>query len=376
MSKPSQASYTRILIFNFFGGVMDRGIPLYARDIAECMRRAGFLPFELRCPGWLRRAPRPVRNIAFVLFEQVVAPITRVARGCEMTVYPYNSAGLIDAVLGRSIVVVHDLLPNRRENKSLAARYIRLTQSFHSTLRRPVCAASLHTLKYLRRLKAFRFCRINVWSNPFYSFGEALLRVEDSARESGRPLRVLLCSGIGPNKDYAGALRIFRRSRALKDAELRIVGFGTGQYLAARRTARLPASLRNRIVLLPRLTLEELVTEYRMSDLVWIHSKREGFGRWIVEALLCGRPVVASRIGAFRRFASIGACLYDKDDFDSAVASALSQPEPAKLDLGEFHGSLEASVRDFLVSMIDKSNDFARHESPPAAATDEPAVMD
>jgi hypothetical protein len=49
----------RVLVFNFFAGVMERGIPLYAQNLAECMRRVGLVPVELRCPAWLRRWPRP-----------------------------------------------------------------------------------------------------------------------------------------------------------------------------------------------------------------------------------------------------------------------------------------------------------------------------
>src|SRR5688572_23945652 len=121
----------RVLIFNFFGGVMDRGIPLYAQDIAECMRRIGIEPMELRCPRVLRRLPRMLRNPLFVLFEQVVAPLVRALRGCTLTVYPYNSAGLVDAALGRSVMVIHDLIGNSRGATGLAATYIRWTQATH-----------------------------------------------------------------------------------------------------------------------------------------------------------------------------------------------------------------------------------------------------
>ena len=338
---------TRVLVFNFFGGVMDRGIPLYAQDIAECMRRIGLEPLELRCPRWLRPFPRLLRNLAFVVFEQLVAPAMRALRGCELTVYPYNSAGIVDAAMGRSVVVIHDLISNGRGNGALAARYIRCTQAFHRALARPVCAASAHTLEQLRRLPAFRRCALHLWPNPFYAFEAALSRRQEPAQPGlhGR-LRVLLCSGAGPNKDYAGALLHFRHSRVLEGAELRVVGFGDDANLARRQVNALPAPVRGRIVVLPRLSLDELAAEYAASDLVWVHTHKEGFGRFVVEATMSGRPVLASNIRAFRRLVQPGVHLYRRDQFDAAAAQAVSVQLAPRPGAAASHAPLEAAVRE------------------------------
>jgi len=326
---------------------MDRGIPLYAQDIAECMRRVGLEPLELRCPRSLRRLPRVLRNALFVLFEQLVAPVMRALRGCAFTVYPYNSAGLLDAALGRSVIVIHDLIGNGRGNSALAARYIRYTQAVHRAFGRPVCAASSHTLAHLRRLPAFQRCMLQLWPNPFYAFEDALARRKTRSRGRGRrPLRVLLCSGAGENKDYAGALTLFRQSRALDGAELRIVGFGDDAHLARRRASHLPDGTRERITVLPRLNLDELVAEYTACDLVWVHSRKEGFGRFVIEALLSGRPVLASNIGAFRKLMGPGVYLYGRNRFDAGAAHALSGGPASHPNVASYHAPLEASVRE------------------------------
>ncbi len=332
----------RVLVFNFFAGVMERGIPLYAQNLAECMRRVGLEPIEVRCPAWLRRWPRPVRNVAFVLFEQIVAPLIGLLRGCSLAVYPYNSVSIVDSLLGRAVLVVHDLIPNRRHN--LAARYICATQAVHRRVGGRVCAASEHTLTHLRRLAAFKRCPLALWSNPFYSFQAADAWGTVSPRESGGPLRVLLCSGMGRYKDYGGALRLFARSAALQGAELRVMGFGDDSRLALRRAQRFPPDVRRRITVLPRLTLKDLITEYVASDVVWVHSKKEGFGRCLVEGSLSGRPIVASDIGAFRKFASFGVHLYRKEAFDSAVSRALEGGPTFRLSPVEYHAPLEAAV--------------------------------
>jgi glycosyltransferase involved in cell wall biosynthesis len=339
----------RVLIFNFFGGVMHRGIPLYAQDIAESMRRVGLEPIELRCPGFLRRAPRPVKNVTFVLFEQIVAPLARFFLRCRVAVYPYNSGGIVDALLGRSILVVHDLISNDLANRSLAARYIRVTQAFHRAFRRPVCAASGLTLSHLRRLNAFRGCSLQLWSNPFYSFEAALAHHGHVTAPAPRKRpRVLLCSGMGPNKDYGGAIKLFAKSHVLADAELHVIGFGHDAPLARRRLARLPQSVAERITVHPGMRLDALVAEYLAADLIWVHSRGEGFGRCVVEARLSARPVVASDISAFRKQRARGVYLYADAEFEKAVGQALSAGAAEPLSAIAYHAPLEAAVAELV----------------------------
>jgi glycosyltransferase involved in cell wall biosynthesis len=335
----------RILVFNFFGGVIDRGIPLYAGDIAQSIRSTGAEVLELRCPTILRRLPRPLRNLLFVVFEQVVAPAMRAIRRCSRIVYPYNSAGLVDAVLGRSVLVVHDLIAHKKDHRGLAASYIRVTQAFHRLLKRPICAASSHTLTQLRRLGPFNGCSLELWSNPFFSFEAALARHPKSPpRTDSGQLRILLCSGLGPNKDYAGAIKLFVRSHALETSQLRVVGFGHDAYLARRRLTKLPERVAKRIEILPRLSLDDIIAEYASADLVWVHSHREGFGRSVIEARLSGRPVIASNIGAFRRLAGPGVTLYRVGGFDAAVRKAITASPAPALDTIALHHRLEAAI--------------------------------
>ena len=340
---------TRVLLFNFLGGLQDRGIPLYASEVAECMRRLGVPCIELRGPRLLGSLPRALRNLLFVVFEQIVAPLARVVRGCSVTVYPYNSAGVLDALLGRSILVVHDFIPNARTSRSIVARYIRLTQWVHRKRAQPVCGASMHTVAMLRRLKAFERCPVYLWTNAFYAFEHALESASQPPREAaGRRRRVLLCSGIGPNKDYGGALRLFAHSRALRHAELRVIGFGDDAHLAQRRLRPLSQRVRERITVLPRLDIAAVAAEYRAADLVWVHSRREGFGRSVVEALLSRRPVLATDIPAFRKLARPGVWLYRGEGFDAKASAALEETTAPSIDARGLQAELERRVRDVL----------------------------
>jgi glycosyltransferase involved in cell wall biosynthesis len=337
----------RVLVFNFFNGIKERGIPLYARELEKCFERIGIGHVELACPRWARRLHPGLLNLMFVAFEQIVAPLVALLRGCAVTVYPYNSCGVIDAVLGRSVIVVHDLIPNERASRGLAAMYIRSTQIIHCALRRPVCAVSEHTLKTLRRLERYARCPLYLWSNPFYAFEETVARLAGETPPP-RAQRILLCSGVGPNKDFVGALQLFQLSADRHDAELRVVGFGADAFLARRRLERLPSSLTSRVTVLERISIEDLAREYRDCDLVWVHSKKEGFGRPVVEARISGGRVLASNISAFRQLKRLGCVsVYRQENFGELLAEHLSASRRCQhgaLSARDLHRQLEAAV--------------------------------
>jgi glycosyltransferase involved in cell wall biosynthesis len=346
----------KILVFNFFNGVKERGIPVYARELEHCFERVGIRYVELACPAWARALPAPLLNVLFVVFEQFVAPVAAFVMGCRATVYPYNSAAIIDALLDRAILVVHDLMPNARTRRGgLAASYIRSTQSVHCALRRPVCAVSEHTLKSLRRLRPYAGCPLYLWSNPFYGFERVVQaarasseRCDSTRRASAQVPRVLLCSGLGSNKDFVGALRLFERSAGRHDAQLRVLGFGSDAFLAMRRLDRCTADLAKRVTVLQRLSIEQVAREYLESDVVWVHSTNEGFGRPIIEARMSGRPVLASDITAFRKLARLGhVSIYRDESFTRKLADLLAQAQRLQHDpiSAEFlHQQLESSV--------------------------------
>lgn len=315
----------RVLVFNFFARMKLRGIPVYARELEACFQRLGIVHHELTAPVWLARMPRFAQNLGFVVFEQLVAPLVARWHRCQWTVYPYNSGSLVDALSGRSVMVIHDLIPNRRDSRGLAARYIRTCQAWHAWLGRPVATVSRHTMRQLGRIGRFEGCDKYLWANPFYAFEAALdRRPPMPLPTSEEPKTVLLCSGIGPNKDYRGALKLLRRLPSDVDWQVRVLGFGDDAALARRGLGSLPEPWRGRVTILPRLGLDDTVAEFAGADIVWVHSRNEGFGRPVMEARMCGRPVVATDIGAFRqlrRFRHVH--LYKEANFEQAFDCAV-----------------------------------------------------
>lgn len=317
----------RVLVFNFFAGIKPRGIPVYARELEACFQRVGVDHRELRAPRWVASLPSALQNLLFVVFEQLVAPLAGRWFGCQLTVYAYNSGSLIDALAGRSILVIHDLIPNRRDARGLAARYIQACQAWHAWMGRPVAIVSKHTMRQIQRVRRYRRCEKFLWANPFYAFEAALARPRQKAGER-RPgdLSILMCSGAGPNKDFRGALRLLHQVPPVEGLSIRVLGFGDEGHLANRRLDLLPSAWRDRVTVLPRLSLQATVAEFDDADLVWVHSRAEGFGRPVMEARMCGRPVLATDIGAFRqmrRFRHVH--LYRDSTFAEAFRHAMEE---------------------------------------------------
>jgi len=57
--------------------------------------------------------------------------------------------------------------------------------------------------------------------------------------------------------------------------------------------------LSERILFLPEVTVDEMANWYRVLDLYVAPQRWEGFGLTPIEAMACGVPVVATRVGAF-----------------------------------------------------------------------------
>ena len=345
----------RVLVFNFFAGLKARGIPLYARELEVCFERVGAHHEELRAPAWLAAAPVWLQNLAFVYYEQVVAPWTARRLGCELTVYPYNSVGLWDAWRRRAVMVVHDLIPNRRDQRGLAARYIRTCQVLHARRGGPLATVSRHTQRQLQRIPQFALSPKYLWVNPFYGFERALALMPPApaaAPVAGRRLRVVLCSGTGANKDFRGALTLLSRLGVSELPELRVLGFGDSAELARGRvTQRLRPAWAEQVTVLPQISLSAIIDEFRQADFVWVHSRAEGFGRPVMEARLCGRPVLATDIGAFRQLRKLRHVhLYRDEAFGDAWRAAVQDAQaPCPAAHADFlHHQIEAEVARLL----------------------------
>ncbi|MCC7381541.1 MAG: glycosyltransferase [Deltaproteobacteria bacterium] len=82
---------------------------------------------------------------------------------------------------------------------------------------------------------------------------------------------------------------------ARRDARLSLIGAATGELDVAEEARRL--EITDRVQILGELAHEALPAHYQRCSLLVLPSRREGFGNVMVEALLSGRPVVATDSG-------------------------------------------------------------------------------
>jgi hypothetical protein len=331
----------RVLVLNFFGGIFHRGIPLYVDNLCVALEKSGVRAVQFRCPAFLRKRPRWLINVVSVVCDQIVVPIAGLA--FARTIYPSNSVSVLASILGRPLLIVHDFIPNRRRNRALAARYIRMTQRIHDCLRGDVAFISRGTRRTARLTGRFARSRTWLFPNAFFRFA-SLCSSPMPTRES----YVLLCSGWGRNKDLEGALRLYLVSQLYLQRPLRILGLQAQTERVSAFCAQ-HQDLTGRITVLPRMGEAEVVHAYEKAAWVWVHSLHEGFGRSIAEARLCGCRVVASNIPPFREQRDEAVRLYaGAEEFGRAVAACESLPELQARGVPGDHAVLLSEIGRYL----------------------------
>ncbi|WP_182911994.1 glycosyltransferase [Sphingomonas cavernae] len=175
-------------------------------------------------------------------------------------------------------------------------------------------------MRVLQSVPKFSRSRIVYIPNCFTSieaeFSRSLVLNDDAS-----DLRVLLVSGVGPNKDFNSALRMMSalaKDSRLDKVEIDVVGFGD----ASERAMKLIADFGQAGMKLPEIRVhgllpqEQLVRLFQASKVTWVHSRAEGFGRVVVEGRLAGRPVVMSRLPVFGALKDDWTYSYANDDVD------------------------------------------------------------
>ncbi len=147
----------------------------------------------------------------------------------------------------------------------------------------------------------------------------------------------ILC--VGRASDPNKGVRTLVEALALLPAsvQLTLVDDDSAENPARRRAAELGCADRLRLV--GRIPIEELLALYRRSALVVVPSRHEGFGLPAVEAMACGTPVVASRAGALPEVVGTagGGILVEPESSQAlakGIAQLLEQPA-ARTELGQ-----------------------------------------
>ena len=74
-----------ILVNDFIGGVLDRGIPLYVRNLIEGLQEESFRVSVVRAPALCRKLPRNVFYMLAVAVEQTLLPLIGLVLRSDLT---------------------------------------------------------------------------------------------------------------------------------------------------------------------------------------------------------------------------------------------------------------------------------------------------
>ena len=135
-------------------------------------------------------------------------------------------------------------------------------------------------------------------------------------------------------KNFPGLLRAFSASRLAKDFFLICAGGGgfNDQELRAIHSE----GLQTRILVLPRVSNEELGALYSQAHLFVYPSLHEGFGLPPVEAMTCGTVPVVSNAASIPEICQDAAVYFDPYSTDSMVNA---------LELASYDSTLREAIR-------------------------------
>ena len=336
----------KVLLFNFYKGILYRGIPIYSSNLITALEKKQCVVNEWSCPKFAHKLPRAIIDILFVLCEQIIIPILCIIGRYDKVIYPYNSCSLISALSKKSLLIIHDFIPNKRIKKRLspAALYIVLTQRFHVLLKRDVAFVSATTKRIGVNIKWLKHCNIFLFPNSFYQL-ENKLTQNHEIKDNDVTYAVLI-SGNGANKEFAHAMQLWKTCAYCDSHILRVIGLGSHREWALNILKELQI---NNVQVLPVLTDEELLFQLKNASLVWAHSTHEGFGRPVIEGRICGKSVLASNISAFREHRDESVFLYDNNSFCDKYHLAYTTSDTSGYKI-KYHVILEDEIEKWLLA--------------------------
>lgn len=212
-------------------------------------------------------------------------------------------------------------------------------------------------LKKVRELYGFRGENVEVIEPGTDVHTYHPLPEGESDPDSGLPERYVLClSRIDTNKGHDLLLRAFVRvAERSPDVHL-VIGGGSPRPRERERglMKRIEGMIRDldladRVILTGYVPDELMAPYYRGAEVFVLPSRFEPFGMTATEAMACGTPVVASRLGGIRNVIESGTngMLVDPTDsgeMSEAVLELLSNPDKAR----EMGRRAVETVRDHL----------------------------
>lgn len=247
-----------------------------------------------------------------------------VQRACPQVMF-FPSSYTYFPVLGKThcVIVVHDAIAERMPALIFPTRAGRLAWNLKTRLacwqaHRVVTVSRVASAAIQQHLP-IRSDRIRV----IYEAPDPIFRVRDSDTDRGRQRSllerhaiptdarvVLYVGGFGPHKNVGALVEAFEEvnNRADVPLHLVLVGKTVGEVFHS-EIEDLQARVRQlgierAVTFTGFVPDDELVDFYNLAACLVLPSRDEGFGLPVIEAMACGTPVIANRVGAMSELVS------------------------------------------------------------------------
>ncbi len=301
------------------------GIGIYGQLLVRAMQT--YCPEEITITeaaiGYPAHTLRPLRRL-FYLIELGELRRKRF-RGADVVHYinQYAPARRKDVSY---VVSIHDLDPLMLPSAHTRRFALYYSRSIRLTTQRAHLIVTQSEAVRCEVLEHFRLSPSSVCVGGD-GLSEEFTRLADETRKSTPAVPVLLYVGqLSKKKNIAWVVRTLREglaSGALPPLRLELAGgegFGSGEI---RTEIEQSGSF---VHWHDRPSLETIVSLYCSCSAVLLASLREGFGRPLLEAMYCDKPIIASRIPTSEELAGSSAHYFaidDTDEFYEAVRNAL-----------------------------------------------------
>ena len=230
----------------------------------------------------------------------------------------------------KTVVTIHDMIPDRHPEavfpNNKLRRFWRMKQSLAVLQSQLIVTVSEHAKSEIVRYCRVPESRVTVISEGPSAVFRALPRDVEMARileqhqiEGNRFL--LYVGGLSPHKNLGTLLAVFQQLRSEQgyaDIKLVLVGDYTGDsfysdYPALKQQVD-QAHLEQSVVFAGFVDDADLAYLYNAASFLVLPSLLEGFGLPAVEAMACGTPVAASRVGPLPEILGDAGRLFDPTD--------------------------------------------------------------
>jgi len=141
-----------------------------------------------------------------------------------------------------------------------------------------------------------------------------------------KPFVFCMVASLTPRKAHDVLLKAFSQAFKGQDVMLRIAGTGyKGKKLDALKNLIAELGITNQVELLGMISQDDLRTLMQQSHALVSSSHIETFGVTVIEAMACGKPVVATRSGGPEYFVSKNSGILTPVNDPPALAKAMQQ---------------------------------------------------